>query len=218
MTKIKICGIRTPEHAIAAAKAGADFIGMVFAPSPRRITQDAAASITAALTKEKSGVEVVGVFVNADAGTVNRICGMCRLDRVQISGDESWEYCREIEKPLIKVIRVNRDNPPGKAGRDVEYGLKLLKGREVILMLDTNAGGRYGGTGKTFDWELAQPIARRFPIIIAGGLTPGNVPEAIKTISPWGVDVSTGVETRGTKDAEKIKKFIEAVRRTDAGS
>lgn len=218
MTKIKICGIRTQEQAVVAAKAGADFIGLMFAPSHRRVTPRAAAKIIAALKKEKPDVEAVGVFVNADAGTVNRVCKACGLDRVQLSGDESWEYCRKIEKPIFKVMRVNRDNPPEKVGRDIKYGLKLLKGRKITIMLDTSTRGRYGGTGVTFDWELAQPIARRHRVIIAGGLTPANVPEAIKTLSPWGVDVSTGVETKGVKDLNKIKKFIEAVRKADAGS
>jgi phosphoribosylanthranilate isomerase len=218
MTRVKICGIKTQEHAAAAAKAGADYIGMVFAPSSRQVTPDTAAKIIAALKKEEPDMEAVGVFVNEDAGTVNRISGVCRLDCVQLSGDEPWEYCREIDKTIIKVMRVNRDNPPGKTVKDIEYGIKLLKGRNIVFLLDTRAGGGYGGTGETFDWELAQPIARRFPVIIAGGLTPWNVPEAIKTVSPWGVDVSTGVETGGAKDVEKIKKFIEAVRRTDARS
>ena len=216
MTKIKICGIKTAEHALASAKAGADFIGMVFAPSARQITTDTAVKITAALKKEKPGIEVVGVFVNTDAGTVNHIVELCRLDRVQLSGDEPWEYCREIAKPIIKVMRVNRNNPAGKVGKDIEYGVKLLKGQKITILLDTTAEGKYGGTGETFDWELAAPIARRFPVIIAGGLMPGNVAEAIKTLHPWGVDVSTGVETAGIKDMEKIKEFIEAVRKTDA--
>lgn len=218
MTRIKICGIKNEEQALAAAKAGADFIGLVFAASPRQVTPATAARIVTALKKYKTTAEVVGVFVNADADTVNRISDTCRLDRVQLNGDELWTYCREIDRPIIKAMRVNRNNPQGKVGKDIEYGMKLLKGQKITIMLDTTADGRYGGTGQTFDWELAGPIARRFPVIIAGGLTPANVPEAIKTLSPWGVDVSTGVETRGVKDLSKIKIFIEAVRRTDAGT
>ena len=117
MTRIKICGIRTEEQAIAAAKAGADFIGLVFAPSPRRVTPDIAQKIVAALKKSKSSTEVVGVFVNTDAGTVNRIAEMCRLDRVQLSGDELWTYCRELDRPIIKVIRISRNNPPGQVSQ-----------------------------------------------------------------------------------------------------
>ena len=217
MTRIKICGIRTEEQAIAAAKAGADFIGLVFAPSPRRVTPDIAQKIVAALKKSKSATEVVGVFVNTDAGTVNRIAEICRLDRVQLSGDELWTYCRELDRPIIKVIRISRNNPPEQVCKNLNYGTKLLNRQKLIFLLDSNAGGKYGGTGQTFDWDLAQTIARQFPVIIAGGLTPDNVAQAIKNIAPWGVDVSTGVETRGIKDVEKIRKFIEAVRQTDAG-
>jgi phosphoribosylanthranilate isomerase len=216
MTRIKICGIKTEEQAIAAAKAGADFIGLVFAPSPRQVTPDIARRLVAVVKKNRSTSEVVGVFVNTPAGTVNRTASMCLLDRVQLSGDETWEYCREIRRPIIKVTRVSRNNPPEQVIKDIEYGIRTLNGHEVIILLDTAAGEKYGGTGRAFDWELAQPIARQFPVIIAGGLTPANVGRAIKKISPWGVDVSTGVETGGVKDMDKIRKFIEAVRQTDA--
>jgi phosphoribosylanthranilate isomerase len=218
MTRIKICGIRTEEQAIAAAKAGADLIGLMFAPSPRQITPDIAIQIKAALKKRKVNVEVVGVFVNVHAGTVNRIAEMCGLDQVQLSGDEPWEYCRDIDRPMIKAVRISRNNPMGQVIKDIEYGMEMLSGHKINILLDTSVPERYGGTGLTFDWKLAVPIAREFPVIIAGGLTPDNVARAIKLISPWGVDVSTGVETRGIKDLRKIKKFIEAVRKADAGA
>ncbi len=216
MTRIKICGIKTEEHAIVAAKNGADFIGMVFAPSPRQITPDIAAKITAALKKRKAKTEVVGVFVNVHAGTVNKIAEMCGLNRVQLSGDEPWEYCREIERPIIKVMRVSRNNPPEQSLKDIEYGMRILQGQKIVILLDSNAPEKYGGTGHSFEWELARPIAERVPVIIAGGLTPDNVSQAIKRVLPWGVDVSTGVETGGIKDMGKIKKFIKAVRQADA--
>jgi len=215
MTRIKICGIRNEEQALAAAEAGADFIGVVFARSPRQVTPVRAEKIVAELKKNKASVEVVGVFVNAHLGTVNRIAERCRLDWVQMSGDEPWEYCRELARPVIKVIRVSRNRKPEQACRDLDYGTKLLKKQKHIFMLDSVVSDRYGGTGRKFDWHLAAPVAREFPVIIAGGLTPGNVAEAIKVISPWGVDVSSGVETKGIKDMGKIKKFIEAVREAD---
>jgi phosphoribosylanthranilate isomerase len=218
MTRIKICGVKTEEQAIAAAKAGADFIGLVFAPSPRQVTPDIARRLVAAVKINRSTSEVVGVFVNTQAGTVNRTANACLLDRVQLSGDETWEYCREIHRPIIKVTRVSRNNPPEHVLKDIEYGMRTLKGHEVIILLDTNTREKYGGTGRVFDWKLARPVARQFPVIIAGGLTPANVAQAIKKTSPWGVDVSTGVETGGVKDMDKIRKFIEAVRQTDAGA
>ena len=218
MTKIKICGIRNEGQAIAAARAGADFIGMVFAPSPRQVTPDVAFKIKAKLKKYKAKTEVVGVFVNIHTGTVNRVAEMCELDQIQLSGDEPWEYCRDIDRPIIKTMRVSRSNPAEQVIKDIEYGVKILKGHKLTILLDTSVPERYGGTGETFDWEMAQPIARQYPVIIAGGLTPENVVGAIKIISPWGVDVSTGVETKGIKDVKKIRKFIAAVREVDAGT
>jgi phosphoribosylanthranilate isomerase len=216
MTRIKICGIRTEEQAIAAAKAGADFIGLMFAPSPRQVTPDIATKIVKVVKKRKATMETVGVFVNTRAATVNRIVETCGLDRVQLSGDEPWEYCRDMERPIIKVMRVSQNNPPAAILKDVEYGMRILQGHRITILLDTGAAKRYGGTGETFDWELARPIAERIPVIIAGGLTPDNVSKAIKLILPWGVDVSTGVESGGTKDVKKIKQFIEEVRKVDA--
>ncbi len=215
MTRIKICGIKNEEQALAAAEAGADFIGLVFAQSPRQVTPARAEKIVAELKKKKTSVEVVGVFVNAHLGTVNRTAERCHLDWVQMSGDEPWEYCRELARPVIQVVRVSRNRKPEQVCRDLAYGTKLLKKQKHIFMLDSSASDRYGGTGRKFDWKLAVPIAREFPVIIAGGLTPGNAGEAIKVISPWGVDVSSGVETKGVKDMEKIRKFIEAVRGAD---
>jgi phosphoribosylanthranilate isomerase len=132
-----------------------------------------------------------------------------------MNGDEPWEYCSELDIPVIKVIRVSRHYQPEQICADLIYGKRILGARKHHFLLDSNVRERYGGTGKTFDWKLAQPIARQFPVIVAGGLTPGNVAEAIRTIAPWGVDVSSGVETRGVKDMIKIRKFIEAARGTD---
>jgi phosphoribosylanthranilate isomerase len=216
MTKIKICGIKTEEQALTAAAAGADFIGVVFALSPRQITASKAEKIVTALKKSGAKTEVVGVFVNARPGTVKRTAERCRLDWVQLSGDEPWEYCLELDRPIIKVMRVSRSKKAEQVIKDLEYGTKLLKKQKHIFMLDANVREKYGGTGRKFNWNLAVPIARKYPVMIAGGLNPGNVTEAVKIISPWGVDVSTGIETKGVKDVDKIKKFIEAVRQADA--
>jgi len=215
MTRIKIDGIKNEEQALAAAEAGADFIGMVFAESPRQVTPARAEKIVAALKEVKASVAVVGVFVNARIDTVNRTAGRCHLDWVQMSGDEPWEYCRELESPVIQVIRLSRNQKAEQVCRDLQYGSKLLKKQEHMFLIDSNVKDMYGGTGIKFDWKLAVPVAKEFPVIIAGGLTPENVGEAIKMISPWGVDVSSGVETKGVKDVDKIKKFIKAVREAD---
>jgi len=215
MTRIKICGIKEVEHALAVAEAGADFIGLVFASSPRQVTPAQAKKIVSALKKSKTATEVVGVFVNTPALTVKEMAHSYHLDWVQLSGDEPWEYCHELEMPVIKVIRVSRHYQPEQICTDLAYGIKILSPQKHLFLLDSNAREKYGGTGRSFDWNLAQPIAERFPVIVAGGLTLRNVAEAIRTVSPWGVDISSGVETRGAKDMAKVRKFIEAVRGTD---
>jgi len=216
MTFIKICGIKDKEQALAIADAGADFIGLVFASSPRQVTPTQALEIVSALKKSKTTAPVVGVFVNTPAPTVRKIADACHLDWVQLSGDEPWEYCLELARPVIKVLQVSRNYPPEQACADLDNGIKVLAGQKHIFLLDANTGEKYGGTGMTFNWELAKPIAARFPVIIAGGLNPGNVGRAIKIIRPWGVDVSSGVETKGVKNMSKVIKFIEAVREADA--
>jgi len=217
MTRIKICGIKEEAHALAAAEAGADFIGLVFAPSPRQVTPARAEKIVTALRKAKAATEIVGVFVNAPVARAKEIAHSLHLDWAQMNGDEPWEYCCELDMPVIKVIRVSRHYRPEKICADLAYGTRVLSEQKHIFLLDSNVREKYGGTGRSFDWNLAQPIAEQFPVIVAGGLTPKNVAEAIRIIAPWGVDVSSGVETRGIKDMAKIRKFIEAVRGTDDG-
>ncbi len=212
MTRIKICGIKEEAHALAIAEAGADFIGLVFASSPRQVTPARAEKIVSALKKSKTTTEVVGVFANTPAAKVNKIADFCHLDWVQLSGDEPWGYCRDLAIPVIKVIRVSRHQQPKQICADLAYGTKILNTQKHLFLLDVNVREKYGGTGKTFDWNLAKPIAAQFTVIVAGGLTPANIAEAIRTASPWGVDVSSGVETRGAKDMAKVMKFIEAVR------
>jgi len=217
MTAIKICGIKSEETALAAAEAGADFIGLVFANSPRQVTPAQAEKIVASLKKSKAKAKVVGVFVNTPAPTVRKIADTCRLDWVQLSGDEPWEYCLDLDRPVIKVIRVDSDHQPGPVGKHLTSGSKIMGEQKHMFLLDSSDSEKYGGTGRTFDWNLAKLVAEKFPVIIAGGLNSENVGRVIKLIKPWGVDVSTGVETKGAKDMKKIIKFIEAVRKADAG-
>ena len=216
MTKIKICGIKEESLALAVAEAGADFIGMVFAESPRRITPKKAEKIVAKLKNSGASVETVGVFVNTPAANVIKIATSCNLDWIQLNGDEPWAYCRELDRPIIKVTRVSRVLHPDTIIANLAYGSKLLTEQKHMFLLDSNSGDKFGGTGMKFDWDLARPIAQQYPIIIAGGLNPDNIAEAIRVIKPWGVDVSSGVETKGVKDIDKILKFIKAVRKADA--
>lgn len=216
MTKIKICGIKEEAHALAVAEAGADFIGMVFAESPRKVIPKKAEKIVAQLKDSGASVETVGIFVNTPSATVKKIATACNLDWIQLSGDEPWAYCRELDRPIIKVSRVSRVFHPDTIIANLSYGSRILTKRKYMFLLDSNSSDKFGGSGMKFDWNLARPIARQFPVIIAGGLNPNNVAEAISVIKPWGVDVSSGVETKGVKDVNKIMKFIKAVRKADA--
>jgi phosphoribosylanthranilate isomerase len=214
MTRIKICGITDKGHALAAVEAGAHFVGLVFAPGKRQVIPTKAYEIASTVKKCTDATKVVGVFVNAPAFQVNEIADFSGLDVVQLSGNESWEYCREIVIPVIKAIRIGQQSPD-ELCTELSAASALLTGRKFMTLLDSQAEGQYGGTGESFDWNLAQEVARSFPVIIAGGLDANNVVELIEKVAPWGVDVSSGVETRGVKDIAKIRAFIEAVRKTD---
>jgi phosphoribosylanthranilate isomerase len=216
MTRVKICGIREKTHALGASRAGADFIGLVMAPSPRQVAVAKAQEIVAVIREQHEPVAVVGVFVNMPAPAVNRTARTCNLDWVQLSGTETWAYCQMIDRPLIKVVHVEAGQGPEEIRDRLAQGDQALSQQEHHYLLDSRLGDRYGGTGVTFDWSLAGEVAREFPVIVAGGLTPENVGQAIKTAAPWGVDVSSGVEVDGVKSAVRIKAFIEAVRRADA--
>ncbi|UCH43558.1 MAG: phosphoribosylanthranilate isomerase, partial [Dehalococcoidales bacterium] len=208
VTRVKICGLLEVEHAVLAAEYGADLLGMVFAPSRRQVSPGKALQIVKAVQELKGCPELVGVFVNLEAEEVNRIADLCQLDRVQLSGDESWQYCRNIERPFIKVIHITAEAEADKLLADIEMGYRLFKESDFICLLDTGVVNAYGGTGQAFDWRLASEVAARFPVIVAGGLTPDNVGQLVSEVQPWGVDVSSGVESEGRKDHGKIIDFI----------
>ncbi|MEE9365372.1 MAG: phosphoribosylanthranilate isomerase [Dehalococcoidales bacterium] len=218
MTYIKICGIKEEKHGLAAAEAGADLIGLIFAPSPRRISLEQAQRIAMAVKQSGRPTEVVGVFVNSHAATVNLIADSCYLDRVQLSGDEPWEYCKEIARPVIKAVRVKRGQSAAEVYEYLAEGATVLSSQKHIFLLDSEFQGKYGGTGKMLDWNLAKHVVEEYPVLLAGGLTPENVGQAIDKVAPWGVDVSSGVEVGGVKHISRIRAFIGAVRRFDEHS
>jgi phosphoribosylanthranilate isomerase len=212
VTRVKICGLSEVEHALAASEAGADFVGVIFAPSRCHVSVKRAKEISEAVHSLKNPPEVVGVFLNLPAAEVNRIAGECGLDRVQLSDGEDWRYCLEIDRPVTKVVHMAEGRKVGEIITEIEEGYKVVSKKDVICQLDTQIGDAYGGTGQTFNWELAVEAAEKFPVMVAGGLTPANVGQLIKEVKPWGVDVSSGVETDGKKDIAKIRDFIKAVK------
>jgi phosphoribosylanthranilate isomerase len=216
VTRIKICGLTQIEPALVAGQAGADFLGLVLARSHRQVTPEKGRTLVQAVRGLATRPAVVGVFVNRPAEEVNCIAGYCRLDWVQLSGHESWAYCQEVKKPIIKVIHVSPSTTVEEVLSNIETGYRMLAKKEFVCLLDAEVGGAYGGTGQAFDWELARTVAARFPVMVAGGLNPTNVGQLLKAVRPWGVDVSSGVETDGRKDPAKIKAFIEAVRKAEA--
>lgn len=211
-TAVKICGLMQPPHALVAADSGADMLGMVFAPSRRQISPDIARSIAAAILVRADRPLLVGVFVNESTERMLEIAERVGLDLLQLSGDESAEQVGECAAyyPTIKAVRFPASMPPEQAISDLEPYTRLDLGDRVRLLLDTYSPGIYGGTGETVDWSLAAGIAERLPLILAGGLNPGNVGAAIERVFPWAVDVSSGVETGGVKDSALIREFISA--------
>ncbi len=242
MTLVKICGNRTPADVVAAADAGADFVGMVFAESSRRVDIAEAQAMVRALGRPLHEYEMsipppaqahvrervadwfrhgagvleshlqlkrpltVGIFADQPVEEVNEIALEAGVDLVQLSGDESWEACLLIARPVIQVVHVSPLDSPSDPLAQLEPGFALA------LLLDSAHGQYRGGSGQTFDWDVAREVASTVPMLLAGGLTPENVTEAIARVRPWAVDVSTGTETAGRKDHELVRRFIEAAR------
>lgn len=206
-TRIKICGITRREDADAAIAAGADALGFVFYPGSRRyIEPEQAREIVGSLAPF---VTSVGLFLDAEVAWVSEVAERVGLDMLQFHGQESPETCRAVGKPFLKAIGMQgQGDPKGYAAHYVE-----ARG----ILLDSHAQGQAGGTGQTFDWSGIDAAAWPAPIVLAGGLTPENVCAAVRTLRPYAVDVSSGVESApGIKDSAMIKRFVNEVRRGDA--
>jgi len=247
LTRVKICGCMRVEDALAAAEAGADFIGLVFAESRRRLEPDEASDIVRALGEPLSHRELleppslhrcaaaesgsaaveewfrdgaaalerllerkrpltVGIFAGQALDAVNAIADECGLDLVQLSGGEPWQDCLRIARQVIRVVHVEQGATAAGVLDRIEAGTA------VACLLDTASEGVYGGSGRTMDWTVARDVAARLPIVLAGGLAPDNVDEVVRAVRPWGVDVSSGVESDGQKDTEKVRAFVRAAK------
>lgn len=218
MTRVKICGLSRLDDALAAAEAGADYLGILFEPrSRRRLDEDDARELVRAFRERWQGSrpQWVGVFANQPLEEVNRLLAHCDMDMAQLSGQESMDYCAQLSRPVVKVVHVRSDAPPDSVLEDVHQALNAYRDGGCRVMLDTYKDGVLGGTGQAFNWDVARELARSHSFVLAGGLSADNVTEAISRVRPWGLDVSSGVETDGRKDEVKIVRFIEQVQRTD---
>jgi phosphoribosylanthranilate isomerase len=243
MTRVKICGCRSVEVALTAAEAGADFVGLMFAPSSkRRIELEDASEIVRALGKPLRELEMstppaafrteaaglgpwfehgasalerllerkrpltVGVFAGNDADEINEIVDECGIDLIQLSGGEPWGACLLANRQVIKAVHVGGGDDAASAMARMETGSAMA------VLLDKAHDAAFGGQGEAFDWAVAASIASTMPVWLAGGLTPETVTQAIRTVRPWCVDVSSGVETDGTKGSAKIRAFVAAAK------
>ena len=211
MTHLKICGLRDSRHALVAAESGADLLGFVFVEGVRRqLTPAQGAEIIAQYRRAygSGGPKLVGLFANQPADFVNRVAADCGLDFAQLCGDERPDYWDRVTPGIIKQIKVRPDAAIERTKERVDE--VIAAGHRALL--DAYEPGHLGGTGTSFDWSIARSIANEHEVVLAGGLTPENVREAIVTVGPWGVDVSSGVETDGIKDEAKIRAFAAAAR------
>ena len=240
MTRVKVCGVRDAGTARTAAAAGADFIGVIFARSRRRVPPGEARAIVEAVREAggrtrsaritgpakgangagwfaawneaiedalaRAGPLAVGVFADQTAEEVNAIAEETGIDLIQLSGGEDGAFVRLMRRPALRTVHVR----PRTAAADVLAA--AVPGAGAGIHLDTDGGAARGGTGVPFDWSVAAEAGRALPVMLAGGLTPENVADAIAAARPWAVDVSSGVETDGAKDAGKVRAFLRAAR------
>jgi phosphoribosylanthranilate isomerase len=204
--RVKVCGNTAVETALVAVDAGADALGFIMAPdTPRTVSVERARQIVRAMPNH---VELVGVFVDCAAAEVAEVAAEVGFTAVQLHGAEAWEDVADLPLPVIKGVRLSSAAdaatvawPPGQ-----------------ILLVDSHDPARPGGTGKVFPWEWAGDLAQRFRVILSGGLSAGNVEAAVRQVMPWGVDASSRLEASpGVKDPEKVRAFVAAARRAEAG-
>jgi phosphoribosylanthranilate isomerase len=205
---VKICGLKDATAARVAVTSGASALGFILAPSRRQVAPRHVRDIREELLSSFERVPpTVGVVVNASAQEIARNVSDGALDMIQLSGDEEPDILDDIDVPAIRMVRLGMGTPVDEARREVTRWLDRTRPAHWIFV-EGHAAGTYGGTGTRADWDLVAALAREFPLWLAGGLEPGNVAEAINAVRPFGVDVSSGIETDGAKDPEKIGSFL----------
>ena len=214
MPNVKICGLRTLSDATIAIQEGADFIGFVFVQNvTRQINVSTAKKIikqTKKLLQPDAQLKFVGLFVNEQIDQINQIINECELDYVQLCGNETPTQWKSLNTNVIKQLKI-----PSSIAEELTIDEEMIiRDAEMIyssgakILIDADVQGKHGGTGVLSDWDLASKISAKYPVILAGGLTPRNVSNAIQVVNPWGVDVSSGVESNSQKDPDKIAQFI----------
>lgn len=211
MIQVKICGVKSMEEALAAASFGANFIGFNFVPGVRRKIEESTAF---QLIKEYRNYDrldtpkLVGIFANQPIEDVNRILENCGLDMAQLSGYEPMEYTLKVNRPVIKAIHIQK----GQSTEELHKILTELELKDIIPLLEPQVSSAFGGTGTRLNLKIAKTLSTKHRFLLAGGLKPSNVTSTVRAVLPWGVDVSSGVETNGIKDREKIRSFIKNAR------
>jgi phosphoribosylanthranilate isomerase len=215
MMRFKICGLRDVDSALVAAEAGASYLGLNFVPRVRRrITPDQGKAIVSRVI-DKLGADrpgLVGLFADQPINEVNEIIEACGLEHAQLCGSEDADYWDQVKANVIKQVKVKPLASQRETANATLAQVKKVVSRGHIALLDSYKKGALGGTGHTFDWDIAARVVQEYDVVLAGGLSPDNVATAIRQIDPWMVDVSSGVETDGVKDHAKIRAFAEAVR------
>lgn len=208
MTKVKICGITNLEDALEAIYAGADMLGFNFySKSPRYISKEKCLEITSAISRFSAQVAFVGVFVNTDPVAIESTLRDCKLQMAQLHGDEHVEDLIHLKSTGYKAFRGT------PTAQFLQYYSTVRIGTKPRFLIDSSTPEIYGGSGKTANWQDSAEIARKYEVLLAGGLNPANVLDAIQIVKPWGVDVASGVELNPRKkDISKLRSFIEIVK------
>lgn len=204
---VKICGLRDAASAQAAVDAGADALGFILAPSKRQMPPEQVSAVAGSLDRSRNHPSIVGVMVNPTIEEIAIAVSSASLETVQLSGDESPAILDGIDVPVIKAFRFTAGTTIEEATRAVEPWFSAARPAARVIV-EGHVHGAYGGTGLPADWSLVAQLGERYPVVLAGGLTPGNVADAVREARPWGVDVSSGVERDGQKQPDAIRDFV----------